>query len=140
MIPPTVLAAILTLTAALPPAQAAAAAPPSPESFWKETRELVLRCAVQPIELRDGREVAPPMQSTCPEVQLNELGARLELRDGTFFAYLEEARDSDGGDLFHVRVLNESRRVVTVRKNVLAFGDILLALAGSPEGIREERR
>lgn len=109
-------------------------------AFWADVRELVLHCAVMPLKQQGNRKVAAPMVSHCRDLRLADGGAYFVLGNSRYFAFLVESPDSDGGDLFHLRVINERRRVVAARDNVPAFGDVLLGLAGSSDGIREVAR
>ena len=119
------------------PAHAAASASGAPDSFWIGVRQLVVHCAVMPVKRQGARKVAAPMVSVCRELRVADGGAYFILGNSHYFAYLVESPDSDGGDLYHVRVINERRKVIAARDNVPAFGDVLLGLAGSPDGIRE---
>jgi hypothetical protein len=100
---------------------------------WEEARTLIKNCAVQPFKvLESGKTEFLPIRSFCPEtvsVQGNE--ATLKIREKTYVVSLTESPFSDGGDLGDLTVTNVRGKIVATAKNLLAFGDVLLAVIGS---------
>lgn len=95
-----------------------------PPRFWQEVRALVKRCSVV-------SQDAERLQSICAsEVQTFSNGAQLRLNDRNYFAYIRDSEESDGGDLNDITVQDARGRTVAERKNVPAFGDVLLGLMG----------
>jgi hypothetical protein len=101
------------------------------ERFWTDVRDLVSRCSVQEID-RDssGRIASSHLRSSCAELEVRGATATFTIEGETFVASMTESTLSDDGDLWNVYVQDSEGRLVATRTNVLAFGDILLALAG----------
>ena len=109
------------------------------DPFWSDLQELVVLCAEQPIERTpEGKEIALPLRSTCKQliVTRDALNAHFVLEGEAFQANLVESEYSDGGDLYHLTIINNAGEEIATRTNFPAFGDILLALAGTHEGFR----
>lgn len=90
-------------------------------TFWADMESLLRKCVVQ----RSNQE---PLTSQCSEIKVSRLGDTA--RVGRYFVTMVESPLSDGGDLYDVYVETFDGELVASRKNVAAFGDILLALAG----------
>lgn len=102
------------------------------KSFWSAATDLVQRCSVQPIraDQNTGRIVAGPLRSTCPELQVTGHQIRFAIGETRYVADVTVSHDSDGDDLNDVIVIDDKGAFIGARKNVLAFNDPLLALAG----------
>ena len=138
----TSIVAILVSLAALNASADPQTVRPNPSSFsWDLTRHLVLNCAVQPVRTReDGRFESLPARSICPaELSVDGNIARFEVQKKSYTAVLTESEDSDGGDLNDLVIMNSKGRTVAREQNILAFGDILVALAGSADELRQVR-
>ncbi len=97
-------------------------------------------CAVVPVKYNErGNKTAFAMVSHCPEVQTLGTGkATLKVSDQVFEAQITDSVDTDGGDLNDLVITNVNTRETYKRHNVLAFGDVLLAvLHGNEEGLTE---
>jgi hypothetical protein len=130
---------IFALVASISSAMAPSLSHADDNVFWQDVRDLLLKCAVQPYAVNaNGRRVYGPLKSRCSEVQVTDAGARFSLNGETYVAQLKESEQSDGGDLFDVTVLDSKGQVFAVRNCALAFGDVLLGLAGRDEGFDEE--
>jgi hypothetical protein len=90
--------------------------------FWEQVHGLMQRCTIQ--------KTTGPLESNCAEVQVKGSQARFQLGNEWYLADIVESAESDGGDLNDVTVLDQNGATVAQRTNTLAFGDILLALAG----------
>jgi hypothetical protein len=103
---------------------------------------LTLKCAVRPYSIdASGKKIYYPLESRCPELRpTSPRTALVYLERKTFYAELLESRDSDGGDLDDLFILDAYGHRVAMRHNVAAFDDILLALAGGHEQIPEIRK
>ncbi len=100
-------------------------------AFWSEVKGLVARCVVQPVSIdENGQKVYAKLASRCHELRVNRTGAKIIIGDKILQAVLTESEQADGGDLDHVSIRDSFGREVASAKNVLAYGDILLALAG----------
>jgi hypothetical protein len=116
-------------------------APDGTDSFWPAVTELVSRCSMQPYQTDSrGRRIVLNRVSTCPEIQVLENGAALEVEGFWYFGFMTESADSDGGDLFDVFVKDASDSIVAYRFNVPAFEDILVGLAGGDHAIASVNR
>jgi len=106
--------------------------------FWAEVRQLIEKCAVQTVAFDlEGRKVQGPLRSACAEIQVSDNGVAFELHGERYFAFLEESEFSDDGDLFNVIVQDAHGEVVAYRSEAVAFGDVLLGLAGHLNGMPE---
>jgi len=98
--------------------------------FWKKLNSLVAQCAVKPYTVVQGVKDYGPLRSLCQELHANGTQATFVLEGEKFSARIEESADADGGDLDDLYVQNSEGSVIAQRQNVLAYGDILLGLAG----------
>lgn len=96
---------------------------------------LTIKCAIHPYSINSaGQKIYYPLQSRCPQLRITSAStALIYLERQTFYAELLESRDSDGGDLDDLFILDSYGRRVAMRHNVAAFDDILLSLAGGRE-------
>lgn len=101
-------------------------------NFWSAATDLVQRCTVQPIHIDrgTGQPVAGLLRSTCPELKVVAQQIHFQLNETKYVADVTISHDADGDDLNDVIVKDENGQFVGARKNVLAFNDPLLALAG----------
>lgn len=106
--------------------------------FWTAVKELVLRCAVQPYTLQRGKKVYGRLLSTCEELQVQGAEARFVLNGDWYLAQLSDSPNSDGGDLNDVFVKDTDEKQVAVRRDIPAFGDVLLGLAGGRVQLPEQ--
>ena len=90
--------------------------------FLEQVRGLVQHCAVQPAR--------GPLESKCTEVLVKGSQAQLQLNGEWYSANIVDSEDSDGGDLNNIFVQDQNGTQVAELHNALAFGDILLGLAG----------
>jgi hypothetical protein len=105
----------------------------SQNPFWEKVHNLIQHCAVQPYILDNGKKVYGPLRSNCVEVLVQGSQAQFNLDGVWYVASLTDSDDSDGGDLNDITVRkmsDTSGDVVAERHNALAFGDILVGLAG----------
>ena len=111
------------------------------QNFWSEATSLVQRCSVQPIhpDHRTGQTVAGPLRSTCEELKVIDQKIHFQIGETKYIAEVTISRYADGDDLNDVVVTNDKGEFVGARKNVLAFNDPLLALAGGA-GLHFETR
>lgn len=97
----------------------------------RDLARLTRRCVVRPFK-RDlqGNRVYLPLRSVCEELTVDAKGAQVQ-HEGRFLrAFLSESEDSDGGDLAHLFVIDAKGEVLAAHRNVVAFDDVLVALAG----------
>lgn len=96
---------------------------------------LTIKCAVHPFSVdATGKKIYYPLRSRCPQLRITSAKtALIYLERQTYYAELLESRDSDGGDLDDLFILDSYGRRVAMRHNVAAFDDILLSLAGGRE-------
>ena len=109
------------------------------QNLLAELKDLALRCVVQPVvRTAAGHKEYGPLKSVCSELQeTRNGGAIIMIRGEKLRAVLIEADESDGGDLDHLIVTNSKGDVVAQRKNVLAFENVFIALAGGNQNFRE---
>lgn len=107
-----------------------------------DLRNLTEKCVVRPYTVnRYGEKVLLPLQSTCQElIVTSERQATLILAGQNFYAEVIESQDSDGGDLTHLIIRNTHGRVIATRRNVLAFGNVLIGLVAGQENFPEVRQ
>jgi hypothetical protein len=128
---------MLLVLASLTSAPALAA----PGGFWSKVRSLVEQCAAQPVTIDfEGHKTYYPLVSRCDELGAYEGSAQFLLEDEWYSAELIESEDSDGGDLFDVRIERDRDSHVAIRKNVPAFGDVLVGMAGGRVSVPEIER
>ena len=102
-----------------------------------QVRELTLRCVVQPVQIdRTGRQVYGQPRSTCVELQASGARAVIYLGRAGYQAVLTRSENADGNDLNHLFIYFSGRPVAQLR-NVAAFGNILIALAGGTTEFRQ---
>ena len=102
-----------------------------------ELSHLIARCAVQPVQIVDGIQTFESMVPSCPAIQANHYGFRLEL-SGKFYELTGKAsKNSDGNDLMDLQVSDLSGKVLISIQDVLCFGDLLEGLVGSAEKISQ---
>jgi hypothetical protein len=108
--------------------------------FLNDVAELMVRCSVLPVAYSlQGRKVSGNLRSICPdEVQAYDNAARFVLNGEVYYAALYESRYSDGGDLNDLQVTRADGTVVAFKESILAYGDVLLALAYPRDDFREE--
>jgi hypothetical protein len=119
---------ISTGAAPIPQAQA--------DSFsWPSLQRLLKRCVVIPAgEVEPGYFQTTNWASTCPkELKVTNSTAWFHLNGTDYQAFITDSLYSDGGDLNDVIVRTMQGAEVGRRENVLAYSDILLALAGGDE-------
>jgi len=98
--------------------------------LFNQVRDLTIKCVVQPVTVdRTGRRVYGQPRSTCIELQAAGPRARLWLGRIQLDAVLTVSEHADGGDLNHLFLYSAGRPVAQLR-DVAAFGNILVALAG----------
>ena len=102
----------------------------SQNSFWEKVRGLVQQCSVQTFTVENGKKVDGPLRSNCAELQATGSEARFKLDGEWYSASIADSSDADGGDLNDVLVQDQNGSSVATRHNTLAFGDILVGLAG----------
>jgi hypothetical protein len=107
------------------------ASDPSSASFLESVQQLVRSCVVRPYSVTDGKKTYGFLKSRCSNVQTHGAWAEFSLGNTKYVASLEESLDSDGGDLDNIDIKDLNGAVVAHLSNVLAFGDILLGLAGA---------
>jgi len=99
---------------------------------------LISECAVRTYTVKNGKKVYGNLRPTCDDLQLDsEKKAYIHVGDQWFTATIEDAADSDDGDLNNVYVYDANGSTVAQRREVLAFGDILLALTGGRADVPE---
>ena len=99
--------------------------------FWSDMKELVARCVVQPVSVdTNGQKIYAHLESHCRELRVTRTGATIIMKNVPYQAILTVSEDADDGDLDHVSIHDFAGREVASAKNVLAYGDVLLALAG----------
>jgi len=106
------------------------------DSFsWPSLQRLLKRCVVIPTgEVEPGYFQTTNWASTCPrELKVTNSTAWFHLNGTEYQATMTDSLYSDGGDLNDVIVRTLQGTEVGRRENVLAYGDILLALAGGDE-------
>jgi hypothetical protein len=97
---------------------------------WAVLRSFVQSCAVQPYAVGSrGRKILGSLRSICPELEVEAGKARFVLEGKTYEAHLSESAYSDGGDLNELEVRTPEGTTLLKAAPILAFGDILLALA-----------
>ena len=97
---------------------------------WEQLRAFVQKCAVQPFARGTrGRKVLGTLRSVCPELSVYGAHARFTLHGETFKAEITESPFSDGGDLIDLKITNERGEVLAEAPTVLAYSDVILALA-----------
>jgi hypothetical protein len=105
--------------------------------FWSEIKDLTLRCAVQPYALDEaGNRIYAPIRSNCASSELEISGrqARFSLEGNAYVATLEDSEDADQGDLNHLRIADSvTGAIVAEAENVLAFGEVAIALVGGDD-------
>jgi hypothetical protein len=107
--------------------------------FFEEVSSLVVRCAVLPVAYSSqGRKISGNLRSTCKDLEVFPNSARFVLNGEVHFAHLFESEFSDGGDLNDLEVTREDGTVIGRKQSVLAYGDVLLALAAPRDDFREE--
>lgn len=96
---------------------------------------LTIRCAIHPYSIDlTGKKTYYPIESRCPQIRVTSpRTALIYLEHQTYYAELLESRDSDGGDLDDLFILDSYGRRVAMRHNVAAFDDVLLSIAGGRE-------
>ena len=101
-------------------------------SLLRSIKKLTLECVVQPCRvISSGERICGELKSVCSELQPDRPGrAKLLMNGTTLHAFIMESEDSDGGDLNHLIIVNRKAAVVAERRNVLAFDNIYMALAG----------
>jgi len=105
--------------------------------FWADVKVLMQECAVQPYSVdHTGKKVYGALENVCNEIEVFETSAKFVLNGRLYYAFLTESRFADEGDLNDLVVRDSRGEIVATRTNIPAFGDILLALAGSDEGLR----
>ncbi|MGK5087506.1 hypothetical protein WDW86_08105 [Bdellovibrionota bacterium FG-2] len=104
----------------------------SDDSFWNEIENLTVRCAVVPVVVdEEGNRTYLSATSHCPELAVTDNLAEIKIENRLLVAELLESEYSDGGDLYHLFVKNESGMTIAAKSNIAAFGDIVLGLAGA---------
>ncbi len=96
---------------------------------------MTIKCAIRPYSIGlNGKKTYSPLESRCPQLRItSSRTALIYLERQTYYAELLESRDSDGGDLDDLFILDSYGRRVAMRHNVAAFDDVLLSLAGGRE-------
>lgn len=101
--------------------------------LWPQIDALISRCTARTYTLQDGQKTYGQLRPTCDDVRLEGQGERtrafLRIADEWYMVTIENAADSDGGDLNNVYVFDSDGSTVAQRREVPAFGDILLALS-----------
>ena len=100
-------------------------------AFLQNVQQLVRSCVVRPYRIENGKKVYGFLKSNCVQVRTFGKAAEFALGKTPFIAILEESPDADGGDLDNIVIKNALGTPVASLTNVLAFGDILLGLAGA---------
>ena len=117
-----------------------ASAQASVKDFLPQIMNQVRQCAVVPVSYNaNGGKTVHAMISHCPEVKvINPNLAMIEAAGRSFTAAITESPDSDGGDLYQLVITDNSDQDHLDVNNVLAFGDVLLAvLMGNATGVTE---
>ena len=133
---------ILSATQTLAQRSLASEVTPSAEevSFdWNSVKDLVADCAVQPVaKLANGRTKYLRVVSLCPE-SLSVTGnlAQFNLNGARYSAVLLDSPLADEGDLNTLVVRDSEGKIAAKAEHIPAFGDILLALAGSQDAFRQ---
>ena len=108
----------------------------------QDLKNLTQKCVVRPVTVSAaGATVLLPLKSTCQELILvGKMKAAITLENQNFYAEVVESQDSDGGDLDHLVIRNTHGRTIAIRRNVLAFDDVLIALAGGEDEFPQVRQ
>jgi hypothetical protein len=100
--------------------------------FLKNLQTLVQGCTVRTYtQGTNGLKVYGPLKSHCAEVRSFGAKAEIILDNEKYTVTLAESPLADGGDLDNIEIQDSNGVVVAQLSNVLAFGDILLGLAGA---------
>lgn len=106
----------------------------SQKELLREMKELTLRCVVQFYTVdRDGNKVLQAPKSLCDELWSDGRIAFIRLGERKYRAELDESPNADGGDLDDLTIKNNRGQIVAQRFNVLAFDNVLIALAGGTD-------
>jgi|GEM_PF-6127380 len=106
---------------------------------WQSVKNLVADCAVQPVtQLPNGRTKFLRIVSLCPD-SLAVTGnlAQFSLDGVRYSAVLLDSPLADEGDLNTLIVRDPEGKIAAKAEHIPAFGDILLALAGSQDAFRQ---
>ena len=106
---------------------------------WTSVKDLVADCAVQPVtKLANGRTKYLRVVSLCPD-SLSVTGnlAQFSLHGIRYSAVLLDSPLADEGDLNTLIVRDPEGKIAAKAEHIPAFGDILLALAGSQDAFRQ---
>jgi hypothetical protein len=96
-----------------------------------ELARTALACAHQPYALtRTGKKIYGSLKSGCNELRISLDRAQFSLQGRVFTVVVKESEYSDDGDLNDLYVQYDARedQEVLIRKNVLSFGDPVLAV------------
>lgn len=107
--------------------------------IFKDLKDLTLRCVVEPyIVNARGEKMTGPLKSICKEIQESRHGGvDVSIRGTVLHAVLVDSENSDGGDLNHLLVVDSRGNVVAEQKEILAFDNIFIALAGGDTNFRQ---
>jgi hypothetical protein len=86
-----------------------------------------------------GQKVLGNLRSICPELEVNGAQARFRIQGHAFQAQVQDSTYSDGGDLSDLTIRGARGEILAKAPTVLAYGDVILALAlGNPEFVEIE--
>jgi hypothetical protein len=105
---------------------------------WEQLREFALNCAEQPYAFTNtGKKVVTVLRTTCPDdLKVEGRMARFVLNHEEYVAHVFDSRESDGGDLNDLIIQDRTGSVVAHRQYILAFGDVVLAMAAGDDSFR----
>jgi hypothetical protein len=109
-------------------------------SLISDIEALAQKCVVRVVKEEQNRKVAVGYKSNCSSlVEKSATQAQIFVNGTWYQAQLSESLDSDGGDLNNLTIVDQNGNLVASRKNVAAFGNILVALAGGDRFQAEQK-
>ncbi len=108
-------------------------------SFLKQVHAYVKTCAVQPYAYdRGGKKVMGYLRPVCDNLKVQGSIATFVVYGHLYTATVHDSEYSDGGDLNDLVIRNQDGAVVAEVRNILSFGDVLLAMAGGDDNFAME--
>jgi len=105
---------------------------------WADLGVYVRHCSIQPFWVApSGQKVYGNLKSVCAELQTSPRVAKFPFQGVNYTAVLADSRDADEGDLNDLQLFDDHGHLIDHVDGVLAFGDILLALASGHQNIPE---
>jgi hypothetical protein len=98
-----------------------------------DIKEITKKCSIQLIgassDNNQGKVVG--FKSICPTLILDsEVQAHINIEGQWLLAQITESKESDGGDLYDLKIISEEGKVMAVKSNIPAYGNVVIAMGG----------